>query len=257
MMSLQHARMRIARAGHHLLALKAELAGLLSPGGVRVSIRADPRTHRNCIRAELAAELPPLLPAIIGDVVHNARAALDMALAQILIHRLGHSPRHIRFPVHASRESLLLACRREGLRELGPALLRAIVQDIRPYWGGRDRLCVLHELDIIDRQSALMPHVGIIELRNMQFEDIRGTVRFRTSALLDDRGLVQKPLLALAGPLRLLDPGHAVFAVTLPPGTPMAGSALIPTLAECVQASELAVSRLEATGCARSATMAG
>jgi hypothetical protein len=244
---LTAARTRVGRAEQHIEALRTELAAFLTPACFRASIERHPRTGRNTVQAVLTRSVPLIIPALIGDVVHNTRAALDMAVAQLVKDRIGYAPRHIRFPFHASREALHLACRREGLDALPPACARAIIEDICPYQGGDEDLCALHELDILDRQFPLVPRISIVELRNMDFEDLTGTIRFRLTALVDDFGHVHKPLLTAGGRLRLLSPGQAIFAVLFPPGVPMAGRPLVATLAQFVQSVTAAIARLEGT----------
>lgn len=226
--------------------LRAELDGFLTRASVRVSIERDPRAGRNTVEAVLIREIPPIIPLIIGDVLHNARAALDMAVAQLALARIGYVPRHVRFPFHASREALEHASREDWLEWLGAAPARAILEEIRPFPGGNEPLCALHELDIRNRHLRLIPQVRIVELRDMEFEDHTRILWFRLTSLLDEFGHAQKPLLAASGPLRIVNTGQPVFAVLMPPGIPMAGLPLLATLAHFTQAVSAVIARLEA-----------
>jgi hypothetical protein len=237
---------RVSRARQHIDELYAELTTFLNADCFRASIEQHPRTRRNIVETVLIRSVPKSISAIIGDAIHNARAALDMALAQMVKERLGYAPRHIRFPFQPSRQELEATCGRGELAQLGPAAAAAIVGDIRPYTGGNEDLCTLHELDMLDRRFLVTPQIVIVELRNMEFQDYTGTVSFRLTSILDDFGHIQKPIVAAGGRLRMTRQGDPIFAVLFGKGLPAADRPVVPSLVEFTHAVLAAIEALEA-----------
>ena len=242
---LSAARVRVSRARQHIDELHAELTAFLNADCFRASIEQHPRTRRNIVETVLIRRVPKSISAIIGDAIHNARAALDMALAQLVKERLGYAPRHIRFPFQTSRKDLEAACGRGELAQLGPAATAAIVNNICPYAGGNEDLCALHELDILDRQFLVTPQVVIVELRNMEFQDYTGTVSFRLTSILDDFGHIQQPIVAAGGRLRMIRQGDPIFAVLFGKGLPVADRPVVPTLVQFTHSVAAAIEVLE------------
>jgi hypothetical protein len=230
----------------HIDELHSELDKFLNADCFRASIEQHPRTRHNIVETVLIRAIPKAVSAIIGDAIHNAHSALDMALAQMVKEQLGYAPRHVRFPFQRSRQDLEAVCRRGELAQLGPAAAAALIEDIRPYPGGNEDLCALHELDILDRHLLVTPQVVIVELRNMEFQDYTGTVSFKLTSILDDFGHVQKPLVTAAGRLRMIRQGEPIFAVLFAKGRPAADRPVVPTLVQFTQCVSDAIDVLEA-----------
>lgn len=102
---------------------------------------------------------PPIrLSALAGDVVHNARAALDH-LAVELVEKAGGAPStHTYFPI-ADDEA---KWRKKAPRDLHGAdpLDLASVEALTPWGGGDDDFHRLHRLDITDKHRGLLTALG-------------------------------------------------------------------------------------------------
>lgn len=170
--------LRLERAAVHLEALQRDLAEY----GERHPFRAAPLgTPHGLWQATLVERLPPHLPLVVGDAVHNLRAALDQA-AKALV------PPHLRkrtqFPL--LREDVLArdpatghyrladnSARRARARwqaasEAVPGAARQFMESVQPYQQGQERLArqlaLLGALQDADKQHELDPVVtGLAE----------------------------------------------------------------------------------------------
>ncbi len=152
-------RAKLDRAEVHLAALEAQIASVIE--GYEASIVREPDGEgRVLFRLHDPPTIPDDMSTILGDFVHNLRAALDH-----LAWELVDAPNdNTMFPVllaepteprYASKLKPLLAGTTRGVD--------AIVRDAQPYKRGDRRsdhpLAVLHRLDIIDKHKELLPGV--------------------------------------------------------------------------------------------------
>jgi hypothetical protein len=75
---------KIVRASEHLVALEDEIVAYLSPGVARFASNVNRKTRTLRFDFELVVEPPLPLSVIVGDVVHNARSALDHLWAALI-----------------------------------------------------------------------------------------------------------------------------------------------------------------------------
>jgi len=92
--------------------------------------------------------------AILGDAIHNLRAALDL-MASEMARRNGKSDKNVYFPFSASKESLDDAIRQRCFHKAGKDAV-ALLRTFEPYRGGNEALRMIHDLDIRDKHSALI-----------------------------------------------------------------------------------------------------
>ena len=157
---------KVARAAEHLNVLDEYIAATLAPGTNQpvVSVRFDAET-RECIVyvSEMGdfSEIPVRCALIVGDVVHNLRAALDhLALQLAITSTKGNVKRPDRtaFPICDSRRHFLADARRY-LREVRG--FRTRIEKLQPY-PRRQRnlgLIFLRELDNRDKHRLLIPAI--------------------------------------------------------------------------------------------------
>jgi hypothetical protein len=238
---------KIARARKHLAELEAEIAAFLSTERVhwidrrRITSRAldwltsqaRALTRRSAgaesggvpeSPIELRIQLPPEdLSAIIGDVVHNLRSALDLTACDMVraVEGKDANVERVYFPFCRGAEDLETTIR---LRQFHRAGERAVelLRGLKPYRGGNAALRAIHDLDIQDKHSALV------------FAKTR--VAIPIISKLNDDGT---PHISFPRNPR------ATWKVTVifPPGSVLAGQEIIPTLHQLV---ELALGVVEA-----------
>ena len=97
-----------------------------------------------------------LLPgAIIGDAVHNMRTALDL-MASELARLNGQSDKNVYFPFASSEDDLSEQIKAKSFHRAGADAVN-LLRGVRPYKGGNDSLRAIHDLDIADKHTALIP----------------------------------------------------------------------------------------------------
>ena len=181
-MTLHHER-RLKRALYHLECLKVEVDTWAGKCPYRTwsDFDVDNRYKVTCL--QVLDPPPDHLSHIIGDCIHNLRAALDhLALELAIVHKRGKVSKAIEhdsaFPIQRRRNPKDLKCK---LRGIDPRA-RAIIEGLQPYERGDrfrgDYLWQLHWLDIEDKHR--LPHVALLAQRgsglfipdNLNAEDI-------------------------------------------------------------------------------------
>jgi len=126
------------------------------------------------------------LALVIGDAVHNLRAALDFAATAICRART-IDVEHVHFPFAEERENLVPR-QSTGMKRIQSAMpnanIEAFFQDtIKPCKDGNTALWTITKIDKIDKHNFIVPTVTIVEIaqtRNIITEGIdvgMGTMR--------------------------------------------------------------------------------
>jgi hypothetical protein len=147
-------RLKVSRAEHHLDELQGRIAAYLSKNPFRAVIEDD-GAGRQRLTFRVSKPVPKELSAIIGDAIHNLRAALDLLACEIV--RLnGQSDDDVHFPFCDAPERLEKTIKKRHLDRAAPAAVN-LVRALRPYNGGNVELRALHDLDIQDKHRMLIP----------------------------------------------------------------------------------------------------
>jgi hypothetical protein len=146
-------RAKVERAKKHILEFESAKTAFLNAESHRVRPYKNPKTGEWQSRVESVSTIPPELPAIAGDAIHNLRSALDH-LAHQLILANGRSP-----TIHSGFPILNTANNKAEFRRKVKGMSRAAVKAIRlfkPYKRGNRSLWTLHRLDIADKHHLLL-----------------------------------------------------------------------------------------------------
>lgn len=158
---LVSARLKVDRAKKHLSDLQAEITGFHARNPYCIICDAESKPGHELYRFEFVEHIPIPWGAIIGDIVHNLRAALDNAATALAVAN-GRTSRDVisntYFPISATKEGFQKRLPAD-LRGASPAA-RRIVERMKPYQGGNDAFWRLHRLDNIDKHQAIVP-VGV------------------------------------------------------------------------------------------------
>ena len=92
--------------------------------------------------------------AVIGDCIHNLRAALDL-MACDLVRAAGGNDRHVYFPF-ARREADLEKMIKEKNFDRAGVDAVTLLKSFKPYRSGDELLRAMHDLDIEDKHKALI-----------------------------------------------------------------------------------------------------
>lgn len=105
-------------------------------------------------------ELPPLMISpMLGDIIHNLRSSLDL-LACECVRINGNSDEKVYFPFCDDPSYLDDMIKKKRMDRASPAVVD-LVRSLKPYTGGNAALRAVHELDIQDKHSAIIPAIGI------------------------------------------------------------------------------------------------
>ena len=141
-------RLKIERARHHVGELARSASQFLS--SKPYSIRTSEEPPGDLVyRVSVAKAVPDDWGLVVGDAVHNLRAALDH-LAWALVEVSGGTPsRDTCFPIAMSQTAIAQSLPR-ALAGARPEVL-AFARRLKPYRGGNVHLDRIHSLDIVDK----------------------------------------------------------------------------------------------------------
>lgn len=158
-------RLKIGRAVRHLQELRDEVSAYFAEKPCAVVVAPffdmDP-SHFHAWIARIRRPVPAQFSAIIGDVVHNLRTALDL-LACDLVRVSGKSAKAVYFPFCATAAELPQAIRNRNLHHAGHDVVKAVMS-LKPYAVGNPALRAIHDMDIADKHQALVPVIGAITI---------------------------------------------------------------------------------------------
>jgi hypothetical protein len=207
--------LKIERARKHLADLEAEIAAFSATRPARFeSAILPPEDGVQRVFFQMHFQQPwPTLGAIIGDVIHNLRTALDLAACDMVRWKEGETAdvRKVYFPFCKSPDELDAMIRERHFHRAGEDAV-ALIREAKPYIGGNATLRAMHDLDIQDKHTALIP----------TFMQVGGPILSRW----DDDGT---PNLSFVGDPTMPSELKLVF-----PAGPFAGQEILVALEGCV-----------------------
>lgn len=111
---------------------------------------------------------PANLPLILGDAIHNLRSALDIKMFELIGMR-AEQPKNVQFPFASTAEKFEKTIKQREIYLAGNDVVSAI-SEFRPYPGGNDLLCGLHDLDIADKHRLILVITGTGTINSLDFE---------------------------------------------------------------------------------------
>jgi len=149
---------KIQRARKHLAELEAEAAAFIAsyPGKFNAEVVETSGMRSINFNGHILGA-PEMLGAIVGDVIHNLRAALDLTACE-MVRAVGQDDKDVSFPFSESAEKLDDMIRRRHFDRAGTDAV-ALLRSLKPYHNGNAALRVIHDLDIRDKHHALIPNV--------------------------------------------------------------------------------------------------
>ena len=98
--------------------------------------------------------MPEETSAVLGDIIHNLRAALDLMATELC--RAEDDPDdQTHFPFARKEEDFEKRLIDTGFARAGHEALK-LIREIKPYPGGNDLLRAIHDLDIRDKHKRLI-----------------------------------------------------------------------------------------------------
>lgn len=206
-------RIKIARARKHLAELRGLVATYIASDPVSFLteiVRTEERTEIRWTMNSKAA--PEETSAVVGDVIHNLRSALDLMACE-LVRAAGGSDDDVYFPFAKQEDEFDEMIKRRRFDRAGKAAVELLCQ-FKPYRGGNLALRALHDLNIRDKHQSLIPNV---------FTAAGPIIR-----MWDDDGT--------PNPIVMGDPSKPTeLKVVFPEDCALKGQELVPTLEQLVE----------------------
>ena len=204
-------KIKLNRANQHIAELKRVLDQYFvgNPPSIAYTAAADPD-----VQFSLNAVGPPeCVGAIVGDVVHNLRAALNLMAVELVEMNGGAATntKGVCFPFCDHADNLDSMIKRRHFHRAGIEAVR-LLQEIKPFTGGNAALRALHDLDIQDKHNSLIPNV--LTMTSQEF-----TVDWS----------IPSPV------FQVVEGSTPSFTVVFPDESPLAGSEIVPALHELVE----------------------
>lgn len=150
-------RLKIERAKRHIRELAAEVQTFLASQPYEIFAEDDASAGQRHYKVRVKACVPAEWSMIIGDVIHNARSALDLLMVEVVKfcdpNRVSYN--HVYFVIRESKEEFEKALP-EKIKGAS-AEARRIIEDLKPYKGGDEAFYMLHQLDVADKHKAIIP----------------------------------------------------------------------------------------------------
>lgn len=152
------ARLKIERAKKHLEELQREVTAFWATKPYAINFDTETEPGKRLYRMKFTNDVPPHWGAAAGDVIHNLRASLDNVATALAVANGTTSKNVLRqtyFPIGVSKEAFekKLASDLKGASDEA----KRIVRLMKPYRGGTEAFRRLHDLDILDKHSHLVP----------------------------------------------------------------------------------------------------
>jgi hypothetical protein len=148
-------KLKIERAKKHVHELIAEIKAFGAKQPYRVVTDKHPRTGDVTYRLRIVHEIPSSWATIIGDIVHNLRAALDLLVCALVVHNGNQVKLGNGFPIAGSAKTFeaMLDRKVDGTSDE----VKRFVKRLKPYETGNRPLWAIHELDVLDKHKAIVP----------------------------------------------------------------------------------------------------
>jgi hypothetical protein len=169
---------KIQRARKHLAELEVETAKFFATGPVRFNVEVVEVNGTRNIKFNMhVSGGPELIGAIVGDVIHNLRTALDLTACE-MVRIAQKSDNGVYFPFSESADELDNMIRRRNFDRAGTDAV-ILLKSLKPYRNGNVALRLIHDLDVQDKHRALIPNLMGFASPIIQMWEDDGTINPR------------------------------------------------------------------------------
>jgi hypothetical protein len=228
-------RLKIERANKHIHELQGVLDAFVNTDFQRLGVEKVGSMY--ALRLRFLTPFPAEIPAIIGDIVHNLRASLDLAICEAVVLGGGTVTENTRLPFCRTLEKLIAAIRKGAMEGASPAIAELVRSEVRPYeHGGNVPLWGLHALDLADKHRLLTSTYGVAVLTVNATAKLPsgGTLSFNDSTFIvgEDRIL---EVFSQPEPFELEGQAKPSLGIVFGKGKPFEDESIIPTLQQLSQ----------------------
>jgi hypothetical protein len=229
-----HSRLKVKRARQHIGELMEQIKAFLLRDPFYLDVAAGPSPNSKIWIVRVREEVPIEFCAIIGDVIHNLRAALDLMAVQLV--RLNNkNDDDVYFPFSQSAKTFNDAFKRSKMNRASSKAI-ALLKSLKPYSDGNYPLHSLHALDIMDKHQALIPTYDVIAVPDyLGGKELKRGVRIAikegVSVAVD---VEMAPYIAIGRHYRGAFSLHFVSRLPSGKAAPFSGEEIIPALLRAV-----------------------
>lgn len=166
---LKGPRLKVKRAYRHIEEIMSRTdpldSSLYEITFDKKSMFPDDNTPGLYIHYRPVQPIPETIALVIGDAVHNLRAALDHLVTGIVRTVQPGARQH--FPIHPKRENLVTAPVLALIEEALPNATRLLLEEVRPENGPNEALWRFNDLDNDDKHNLVLPTVTVIAVNNL------------------------------------------------------------------------------------------
>ncbi len=216
---LNQSFVKLARARKHITELESTIAFYLKDTPPRSSAFPIPGPNGEwIIYFHFSSNpIPAEFGAIVGDIIHNIRAALDFAACECVRRNNAHD-KDVYFPFCEKISDLDDMIKRKHLNRAHVNVVN-YVKSLAPHRGGNVALRAIHDLDVRDKHKALIPQMISFASPVLEMKDEFGLPRI---------------------PPRIVGDPNAPSGIkfTFPDDTDFAKEEVVPTLYKFVELAE-------------------
>lgn len=147
--------MKTERAKEHVLYLDREVRGFIENKAYEVMRYDETVTGYWSYRVRVHQQPPAHWGLVIGDILHNLRAALDHLACQLVLENGGIVTKNTYFPISETAQQFE-ASYSAKMRGASSEALR-LVKGVQAHSSGNIAFWRLHQLDIADKHRILIP----------------------------------------------------------------------------------------------------
>jgi len=222
----ENAKSKIKRAHEHVTEFEKTVNAFLQTNFYTFGIKRNLDIGQDVLQFQITQQPPDSLSLLLGDAIHNFRAALDLAYIE-LIERIGRKPtKWTTFRVWKNKD-LLITTLSQGILQGADDILYLLADDICAYTGGNEHLTALDELDIADKHRLLIPVFAVVQIEHIDADIVAGnaTIVMRNcTAAVGQGGVLNIMGTPISGEVKFQGQGQPKFGILFGNGTGLEGN---------------------------------
>lgn len=236
----ENAKLKVKRANQHIDDLSKEISAFSKSDFYSLAIKHDDETGKSRVQLSFTKSLPWNFPLIIGDAIHNLRAALDLMMTEVA------SDKSVDFVFRPTRQDFMNTLIK--MKKLPSGVKDILINDIQPYEGGNgDALWVLNKMDSQDKHHLLLPTLSVGEITGVCMENKRAKVVIQDNTFIfADNGKAFTPIAFAGKGLEITNNGTPTLHVVFGQGQLLEGQPIVPALKQLSELVNEVIEKLEA-----------